>query len=97
MSGRLPQRLPRTRRASIDGCFHMHAQEGSLRQNTRGKMVTLECGKPAMYAIMMDMRVNNESYQNVSVKQPRHCSSSSASIPRKVSAVMRRLPRETTN
>src|SRR5437867_10373829 len=97
MSSHLPQRLPRTSRARVDGCFHVHTQQGSLRQNTRGKMVAFECGKPAMDAVMMDMRVDNEGYQNVGVKQPGHCLSSPASIRRRVSAVMGRLPRETTN
>ena len=81
VGGYLTQRLPRRYRAGVDGSFHMHAQQRSLCEDARGESVSpVQCGKPMMDAVVVDMRIQAKRHEYIPIEQPRQASSSSASI-----------------
>jgi len=71
----------------------MESQERALREYACGESVVFsKRGKPAVGPVVMDVGIDLECDKHVTVEQPDHDSSSSASARRTVSAVIGFLP-----
>src|SRR5262245_159294 len=97
MSGQFPKSLPSGSGTTVFCGFHVKTQKSALRQDTSRKPIAPEPRKPTVNAVMVNMGVDPKRHQHVSIEQPRHASSSSASNRHTVSAVIGALPREIAN
>ncbi len=73
------ERLPRCSRAAICGHLHVKAEIGSFRHGTSDDMVN-QSTEPSRGTLVVRMGINEQSYDDIAIKQPAHGSPSASSI-----------------